>query len=161
MATRGRYHRARTLSTGGAVSRRTRSKYRKMGAISFCAKTFNFIFSSRNRLWINESFVVACCLLARLYAVFFFFFWKGVNLGSIFHCIFVPLSFVLLYSPHLLDISAILSLCALWSLSSSGRTTAPESSNRGFHLWTCRFFDFLPHTITRQVPSLLTPCVDS
>lgn len=41
MATRGPFHRARTLSTGGAVSRRTRSKYGEMGAILICGKTFN------------------------------------------------------------------------------------------------------------------------
>lgn len=88
--------------------------------------------------------VVYGCLLPGLYAVFFylftyfFIFWKGANPGFIFHCICAAASFVLLYSPlfssppRQLGCSwdsarAFRSLlfCALWSLSSSGKTSAP------------------------------------
>lgn len=53
--------------------------------------------------------VVYSCLLPGLYAIFFFFliFEKGANPGFIFHCICAAASFVLLYSPHLLDSSAV------------------------------------------------------
>lgn len=58
--------------------------------------------------------VVYGCLLPGLLCSFFFFlftyffiFWKGANPGFIFHCICAAASFVLLYSPHLLDSSAV------------------------------------------------------
>lgn len=54
--------------------------------------------------------VVYSCLLPGLYAIFFCFFLifeKGANPGFIFHCICAAASFVLLYSPHLLDSSAV------------------------------------------------------